>query len=106
MLKADVIVLSSPLYLYSISAQLKAVIDRTVAKWLEFKDKEFYYIMTAAEDEPTTMDCTLECFRGLATCLEGSKEMGVIYAKGVYERGEINGTVFIQQAYKMGKSIK
>src|SRR5574344_1838212 len=49
-LGADVIVLSSPVYFYSISAQLKAVIDRTVARWLEFRDKEFYYIMTAAED--------------------------------------------------------
>ena len=105
MQEADVIVLSSPVYFYSISAQLKAVIDRTVAKWLEIKNKEFYYIMTAAEDEPTTMDCTLECFRGLASCLDGSKEMGVIYAKGVYERGEINGTKFITQAYEMGKGI-
>ena len=58
MLGADVIVLSSPVYFYSISAQLKAVIDRTVARWLEFRDKEFYYIMTAAEDEKHTMDCT------------------------------------------------
>lgn len=106
MLKADIIVLSSPVYFYSISAQLKAVIDRTVAKWLEFKNKEFYYIMTSAEDEKTTMDCSLECFRGLAACLEGSKEMGVICAKGVYERGEINKTPFLQQAYKMGKNIK
>ncbi len=105
MLKADVIVLSSPVYFYSICAQLKAVIDRTVARWLEFKNKEFYYIMTAAEDAPATMDCTLECFRGLAACLQGSKEKGVIYAKGVYERGEIEGTKFIQQAYDMGKAV-
>ena len=56
MLDADVIVLSSPVYFYSISAQLKAVIDRTVARWLEFRDKEFYYIMTAAEDEKQLLD--------------------------------------------------
>ncbi len=105
MLEADVIVLSSPVYFYSISAQLKAVIDRSVARWLEFKNKEFYYIMTSAEDEPTTTDCTLECFRGFAACLEGSKEMGIISAKGVYERGEINNTAFIKQAYEMGKSV-
>lgn len=105
MLKADVIVLSSPVYFYSISAQLKAVIDRTVAKWLEIKNKEFYYIMTAAEDEPTTMDCTLECFRGLAACLKGSKEMGTIFAKGVYNRGEILNTPYLTQAYEMGKNI-
>lgn len=104
-LESDVIVLSSPVYFYSTSAQLKAVIDRTVAKWLEVKNKEFYYIMTSAEDSDNVMDCTLECFRGYAACFDGSKEMGVIYAKGVYERGEIDSTSFLQQAYEMGKMV-
>ncbi|MBP3425742.1 MAG: flavodoxin family protein [Rikenellaceae bacterium] len=105
MLAADVLVLSSPVYFYSISSQLKAVIDRTVARWLEFRGKEFYYIMTAAEDTPTVMDCTLECMRGLAECLEGSVERGVIYGKGVYERGEIADHPAMQQAYEMGKGV-
>lgn len=51
MIDADVIVLASPVYFYSISAQLKAVIDRTVARWLEVKDKEFYYVTTMADEE-------------------------------------------------------
>ena len=41
MLRADVLVLASPVYFYSIDAQLKAVIDRAVARWLEVKNKEF-----------------------------------------------------------------
>lgn len=49
MIDVDVLVLASPVYFYSINAQLKAVIDRTVARWLEVMDKEFYYIMTAAD---------------------------------------------------------
>lgn len=105
MLKADVIVLASPVYFYSVDAQMKTLIDRTVARWLEFKNKEFYYIMTAAEDSDSVMDCTLECFRGLAACLEGSKEKGVIYGKGVYEKGEINSKKEIKQAFEMGKSV-
>lgn len=106
MLNADVLVLASPVYFYSVNAQMKTVIDRTVARWLEFKSKEFYYIMTAAEDEEHTMDCTLECFRGLAACFEESKEMGVICGKGVYDKGEISGTPYMRQAYEMGKSIR
>lgn len=105
MYEADVIVLSSPVYFYSISAQLKAVIDRTVARWLEIKNKEFYYIMTAAEDTDTVMNCTLECFRGLAECLEGSVEKGVIYGKGVYEKGEIMNHPAMDEAYRMGKGV-
>lgn len=102
---ADVIVMSSPVYFYSIDAQMKAVIDRCVAQWTKIKNKEFYYIMTAAEDSDTVMNCTLECFRGFAVCLDGSKEMGVIYGKGVYEAGEIRNTGYMKEAYEMGKSI-
>ncbi len=105
MLDADAIVMSSPVYFYSIDAQMKALIDRTVARWLEIKNKEFYYIMTAAENSETVMDCTLECFRGFAACLKGSKEMGVIYGKGVYEAGTIKGTPAMQEAYEMGKQV-
>ncbi len=49
MIDADVLVLASPVYFYSIDAQLKALIDRTVARWLEVKEKEFYYIATCAD---------------------------------------------------------
>lgn len=102
---ADVLVLSSPVYFYSISAQLKALIDRTVARWLEVKNKEMYYIMTAAEDTDSVMDTTLACFRGYAECVEGAVEKGVIYGKGVYQRGEILDKPAMLQAYEMGKSI-
>lgn len=39
MINADVIVPSSAVFFYSITAQLKAVIDRTVARWLEAKTR-------------------------------------------------------------------
>lgn len=74
MIDADVIVLASPVYFYSISAQLKAVIDRTVARWQEVKDKEFYYITTMADEEKSSADTTLACFRGYADCVEGAVE--------------------------------
>ena len=60
--------LASPVYFYSIGAQLKAVIDRTVARWLEVKDKEFYYITTMADEEKSSADTTLTC-RGALLCL-------------------------------------
>lgn len=105
MLEADVIVLASPVYFYSIDAQMKTVIDRTVAKWTVIKNKEFYYIMTAADSDRAAMDGTLACFRGLADCLEGSKEMGVIYGTGVYEAGTVLKTPAFQEAYHMGLHV-
>lgn len=102
---ADVIVMASPVYFYSIDAQMKALIDRTLPQWTKLDNKEFYYIMTAAEDSDTVMDCTLECFRGFAVCLNGAKEMGVLYGKGVYEAGAVKNTQYMQQAYEMGKGV-
>lgn len=102
---ADVIVMASPVYFYSIDAQMKAVIDRSVARWTDIPNKEFYYIMTAAEDSEDVMDCTLECFRGFARCLNGAREMGVICGKGVYEAGAIQGTATMKEAYEMGRQV-
>ena len=103
---ADVLVLSSPVYFYSIDAQLKALIDRTVARWTEVKNKEFYYIMTSADGEKSAQETTLACFRGYADCVEGAKEMGVIYGLGVYEPGEIKDRPIMKEAYEMGLSVK
>lgn len=105
LIDADVIVFASPVYFYSIDAQLKALIDRTVCRWTEVKDKEFYYIMTAADSGTKSMETTLACFRGYSDCVEGAKEMGVIYGTGVYEKGEIKDKKAMLEAYEMGKGI-
>lgn len=102
---ADVIVMASPVYFYSIDAQMKAVIDRSVARWTDIPNKEFYYIMTAAENSAHVMDCTLECFRGFAVCLDNAVEKGVIYGKGVYDKGEIKNMPAMKEAYEMGRNV-
>ncbi len=103
MIDADVLVLASPVYFYSINAQLKAVIDRTVARWLEVKDKEFYYIATMADEPKASADTTLACFRGYADCVEGAVEKGVIIGSGVYEPGKVKDTSAMKEAYEMGR---
>lgn len=105
MIDADVLVLASPVYFYSIDAQLKAVIDRTVARWLEVKDKEFYYIATCAEEDRSALDTTIACFRGYADCVEGAVEKGIIYGTGVYEKGKVVDTAAFLDAYKMGLGV-
>ena len=102
---ADVIVLASPVYFYSISAQLKATIDRTVARWLEVKNKEFYYIATCAEAEPEAVETTFACFHGYADCVEGAVEKGKIAGIGVYEAGAVKDTEYMKAAYEMGKGV-
>ena len=105
MIDADVLVLASPVYFYSIDAQLKAVIDRTVARWLEVRNKEFYYIATMADEARSSADTTLACFRGYADCVEGAVEKGVLIGSGVYEPGTVKGAPVVKQAYQMGKTV-
>lgn len=105
MIDCDVMVLASPVYFYSIDAQLKAVIDRSVCRWTEVKNKEMYYIMTAADEEKSSMDTTLACFRGYAECVEGAVEKGVLYGTGVYQAGEVKDKKYMQEAYEMGKNV-
>jgi len=105
MIDADVIVLASPVYFYSVDAQLKTVIDRTVARWLEVKDKEFYYIVTCAEEDRESTERTIECFRGYADCVEGAKEMGIVYGTGLYEKGDVKDSPLLKEAYEMGLSV-
>lgn len=102
---ADVLVLASPVYFYSIDAQLKALIDRTVARWLEVRNKEFYYIVTAADEEIASAETTLACFRGYADCVEGAEEKGVICGMGVYEKGTVRDKSAMSEAYEMGKRV-
>ena len=105
MIDADVIVLASPVYFYSIDAQLKTVIDRTVARWLEVKNKEFYYIVTMADEDASAADTTLACMRGYADCVSGAVEKGVIIGTGVYEPGKVTSTPAMRQAYEMGRQV-
>lgn len=102
---ADVLVLASPVYFYAIGAQLKALIDRTVARWTEIKNKEFYYIATAADSEDTSLECKIQCMRGFADCVDGAVEKGALYAGGFYEAGSVKGSDFMQKAYEMGKGV-
>ena len=67
--------------------------------------KEIYYLLTAAENGKSTFDRADACLDGLCDCLSDIKIKGMIYAGGVWKKGEINSTRYIQQAYDMGAAV-
>lgn len=105
MIKAEVIVMATSVYFYSLDAQIKTLIDRTVARYTEINNKEFYFIATAAVNSKAALERTIECFRGFTDCLEGAKEKGVIYGTGAWEKGDIKSSEAMKEAYEMGKNI-
>ena len=104
LIAADVIVLATPVYFYSMDGQMKTLIDRTLPRYTEIRDKEFYFIATAA-DQKAAMERTIEGLRGFTDCLPGACVQGVIYGAGAWQLGDIQGNPAMAQAYAMGKNI-
>lgn len=103
---ADVIVMATPVYFYTMDAQMKTLIDRTVPRYQEITGKDFYFILTAADTQQENLERTMDGFRGFTEeCLEGAVEKGVLYATGVWNKGEVDTTSFMEQAYQMGHSV-
>lgn len=105
MIRAEVIVMATPVYFYTMNAQIKTLIDRTVPKYQEITGKEFYFIVAAADSSEQAMERTLDGFRGFTFCLNGAKEKGVIYGVGAWRKGDIKGSVAMKQAFEMGKNV-
>ena len=105
-LTADVIVMATPVYFYSISAQLKAVIDRTVPIYSQMKKKEFYFILTATDGNKANMNTAVACIRGFTDgCLENSVERGILYGTGLQNIGAAEKSKFMIEAFQMGKEV-
>lgn len=104
-INADVIVLGSPVYFYTMSAQLKTFIDRHAFFYSFVKDKEFYYIMTSADTNKGAMQTLLEEFHAYAICLSGSKEKGAVYGVDTWDKGDVSNRPVMHEAYQMGLTI-
>ncbi|MGD0293261.1 MAG: flavodoxin family protein [Terracidiphilus sp.] len=105
MVAADVIVMATPVYFYTMCAQMKTVIDRTVARYTKIAKKDFYFIVTAADSNKAALERTIDGFRAFTSCLPGSKEKGIVYGTGAWETGDILKSRAMQQAYEMGKAV-
>ena len=102
---ADVIVMASPVYFYSLCSQMKMLIDRCLVNHKAIAGKRFYFIVTAADPQHEAVNETLAAFRGFLRCLPDAREAGVIYGTGTWDKGDVYQHPAYAQAYKMGKQI-
>ena len=105
LLKADVILLASPVYFYSVSAQMKALIDRCLVDHKSLVGKRFYFIITAADPQREAAEGTLAAFRGFIRCLPDAREKGIVYGMGTWDKGDVYRHPSYEQAYEMGKKV-
>ena len=102
---ADVLVLATPVYFYSMCAQLKTFIDRMFYIYRDVH-ADIYLLITAADDDMPLLEQTAESIRGCTRdCFEGCVEKGCLSVGGVGKRGEVrNREDVMEQAYEMGRN--
>ena len=103
---SDVLVFATPVYYYSVSGQLKTMLDR--ANPLFDSDYAFtkaYLLATAAEDGEETVEGTVKAVQGWVDCFERCELAGTVFAGGVNSVGDIAGHPALEKAYQMGKEV-
>jgi multimeric flavodoxin WrbA len=105
MSQTDMLVIASPVYFYSISAQLKAVIDRFHNPIRDsFHIKKMALLLVGAASLPELFDAILTEYN---LCLKffDIEDAGKVLVRGVKDKGDINNTNALNEAYKLGYSI-
>lgn len=106
-LEADAVVFTTPVYWYSIPAQLKGAIDKMfslVVGGKDISDKECALITCCEEEDPTVMDGVRIPVERTAA-LNGWKMVGEVCVPGVLEVGDIDKTDGCAQAAALAEKF-
>ncbi len=103
---ADVLAFATPVYYYSVSGQLKTFLDRLNPLYVrKNKFKEVYLLATSADDNEKAMDGCVSDLLGWIECFDGVKLKDVLRGTGVSDKGDIEKTNFLQEAFETGKRV-
>jgi multimeric flavodoxin WrbA len=95
-------VLASPVYYWSVTSQLKRVIDRTYALLKEGSSiKHAALLMTCGDDSKAAAEPSIAMFRQICAFLKW-KEAGIIVVPGLHAPQDINGRPELEQAKQLG----
>lgn len=105
--EAEVVVFSSPVYFYSWTAQMKAVLDRMFALETSLSNKTFYLIITGEAPEECYMENMVSSYRLFIGCFrnKGNKNGGEIIGTGATGPDAVRNSEAAEKAYKMGKEV-
>jgi multimeric flavodoxin WrbA len=107
--KADVLLLSTPLYWFTLSAQIMAPINRIYAYLSDnckrsLKIKESLLFVCGADDDMKVFEGTISTYKAILNYMKW-EDKGILTVPGVQNKGDINKTDALVQAEKLGSSI-
>ncbi len=107
--KADVLVLCGPLYWFTLSAQMKAALDKFYAYMrpqapIKLKIKESMLLMCAEDTEAAAFDGPVATYKSIGNYL-GLADRGILLIPGVYDKGDIHKTDALARAEKLGGAV-
>ncbi len=104
MLKADLLVLVTPLYYFGMSAQLKTVVDRFYARTTKISGKKSMIIATAWNSADWTMEALQNHYETLVRYMSW-QDVGQIWATGCGTRSMVESSEFGDTAFKIGAAL-
>jgi len=103
--KADALVLASPVYYFSVSAQLKLVIDRFFALLeIGMAVQRAALLMTCGDSSEDAAAPSISMFRQICE-YQKWEEAGIIIAPSLHSPGEIEGRAELEQAKRLGERM-
>ena len=106
MLAADIVVFSTPVYFFTLSAQLKTLIDRLHNGYKKMAGKKFCFIAAVSVPEPERLERTFDSMRGLLDCILDSEELGVVCGNNAWLAGEVKATKAYDEAYELISQVR
>lgn len=104
--EADVLIFASPIYWFDITAQLKAAIDRFyVLATKPAASKSAALLLVCGDTDLAVADGAIQSYQATLAYLQW-RDLGVIVAGGVNDKGDIDGKESLAKARALGKSIQ
>ena len=105
LIDAHVILFATPIYYFGVSGQLKNVIDRFYSAHDVMGHKITYFFATMGNPNVHVADPSADMYDKMVKYL-GWTDGGKILANGIWAKGAIKGTKFMDMAYNYGKKLK
>lgn len=101
---ADALAVASPTYFLTMCGPLKVMIDRLLPKWQDLGGKDVYLVVTG-HDGRAGLARVADDLRAIFENL-GDSVRGVVWGEHVWQRGEVVGTPAMEEACKLGASLR